>query len=227
MVTFAQLEQLFKDSSLLTLALTHRSWINENAQQTTSNERLEFLGDAIVEFVVSSHLYSVFPDKVEGYLTNMRANLVNTTNLASIAAEMGVGNKLLLSKGEEVGGGRTNPSLLADSFEAIVGALFIDSGLEATTEFINNTVLATLDKMLTLPLKDAKSLLQEEVQAKGLAAPKYRVVSETGPDHNKTFTVEVVVDSQVAATGIGRSKSEAEQSAAKSALALPTSLPVQ
>ncbi len=212
------MQKLFKDQTLLKQALTHRSWVNENAQNNGTNERLEFLGDAILEFIVSKAIYSQFKDKEEGYLTALRANLVNTKNLAEVATNLKIGDMILLSRGEEEGGGRTNSSLLADTVEAIIGALFMDQGIKAAEEFVVKNILVDADKKSQLPLKDPKSLLQEKVQAKSLPAPKYQVVSEEGPDHNKNFVVEVTINGKAGAKGKGRSKSEAEQDAASNAL---------
>lgn len=208
----------FQDKNLLKQALTHRSWVNENSDNYGTNERLEFLGDAILEFLVSTEIYNKFPKEEEGYLTALRANLVNTKNLAEVAKKLGIGEMILLSKGEEDGGGRTNSSLLADTVEAIIGALFLDQGITASEKFIKDNILIDADKKASLPLKDPKSLLQEKVQAKNLPAPKYQVISEIGPDHNKEFTTEVIINGKPEAKGMGKSKSEAEQDAAGSAL---------
>lgn len=208
----------FQDTNLLEQALTHRSWVNENAQNLGTNERLEFLGDAILEFLVSKEIYRRFPNEEEGYLTALRANLVNTKNLAEVATKLEIGKLIKLSKGEEDGGGRLNSSLLADTVEAIIGALFLDQGIEAAEKFVKENILIDADKKASLPLKDPKSLLQEKVQAKNLPAPKYQVISENGPDHNKEFTIEVVVNGKSVAKGLGKSKSEAEQDAATNAL---------
>lgn len=212
------IELHFKNPDLLKQALTHRSWVNENTRNNGTNERLEFLGDAVLEFVVSKEIYNKFPNEEEGYLTSLRANLVNTKNLSEVAIKLGLGEMMLLSKGEVDGGGRTNSSLLADLVEAVIGALFIDQGMQASEKFIQNYILVDTERKSKMPLKDAKSLLQEKVQAKNLPAPKYQVVNEVGPDHNKKFTIEVIVNSSVLAEGIGRSKSEAEQDAASNAL---------
>lgn len=210
--------KLFSNQDLYLQALTHRSWVNENQGQRGTNERLEFLGDAILEFVVSKAIYDRFPNEEEGYLTALRANLVNTKNLSQVAEKLNIGSEIFLSKGEEDGGGRTNASLLADTVEAIIGALFLDQGIESSQKFIEENILIDVDKKATLPLKDPKSLLQEKVQSQSLPAPKYQVVSETGPDHNKVFTVEVIINGQSKANGVGKSKSEAEQDAASNAL---------
>lgn len=213
------LKKSFKDKKLFDLALTHRSWVNEHKGQRTSNERLEFLGDAILEFIVSKELFSKFPDKEEGYLTALRANLVNTTSLAGIAKKLALGEAIYLSKGEEEGGGRTNTSLLADTVEAIIGAIFIDRGTEASEEFIQKNLLDELEERAAQPLKDFKSRLQEYVQSKSLPAPRYQVIEESGPDHDKKFVIEVLVEGAPWARGEGKSKSTAEQEAARQALA--------
>lgn len=212
------MNKLFTNQKLYLQALTHRSWVNENSENHGTNERLEFLGDAILEFVVSKAIYEKFPKEEEGYLTALRANLVNTKNLSQVAEKLKIGEEIFLSKGEIEGGGRTNSSLLADTVEAIIGALFLDRGIKASEEFITQNILVDAEKKASLPLKDPKSLLQEKVQARGLSAPKYVVVSEIGPDHNKEFKIEVIIDGKAAATGIGKSKSEAEQDAASNAL---------
>jgi len=212
------LSNLFTNKNLFDLALTHRSWVNEHKGKRTSNERLEFLGDAVLEFIVSRELYKTFPDKEEGYLTALRSNLVNTNFLAEIAENLNLGDMIYLSKGEEETGGRTNLSLLADTVEAIIGALFIDQGLSASEEFINKNLLIDLEKRAKLPLKDAKSLLQEYVQSRSLPTPKYKVIKEEGPDHNKKFKIEVIVNEKSWGTGLGKSKAIAEQEAAKSTL---------
>ena len=193
MTDLSSLEAKFKNKDLLTQALTHKSWVNENKGSRESNERLEFLGDAVLEFVVSNELYIRFPKKEEGYLTALRASIVNTVNLAEAARKMGVGESIFLSKGEEEGGGRDNPSLLADTMEAIIGDFFIDQGI-------------------------AKNKFQEFVQSQGLATPQYKVAEESGPDHDKSFTVNAVVGKETWGTGKGKSKSEAAQLAAEKAL---------
>lgn len=218
MADIKNLEKSFKNKSLLETALTHKSWINENPDIRESNERLEFLGDAILEYLVSEALYRKFPDKEEGFLTTLRASLVNTVNLAKIARKLDIGKLLFLSKGEEETGGRENSSLLADTLEAIIGALYLDQGIENLTKFINEYFLSEIAVKISGPLKDAKSRLQEGVQAKGLTAPKYIVVEELGPDHQKIFIVEVVVNNKSLGKGQGKSKSEAEQEAAQVAL---------
>ena len=218
MTNITNLKKHFKNPDLLTQALTHKSWINEHPQNFGTNERLEFLGDAVLELIVSKHLYEQFPDKEEGYLTALRANLVNTTNLVAVAAKLDLGDSLNLSRGEEETGGRKNPSLLADTVEAIIGALFMDSGFRKVEEFVKINLLDDLNIKLSQPLKDPKSRLQEIVQSKGKIAPKYTVSNESGPDHAKEFVVEVLVDGKPIASGSGKSKGEAEQKAAETAL---------
>lgn len=219
MDNLVNLKKLFHNQELLDQALTHKSWVNEHQNVRGSNERLEFLGDAVLEFVVSEELYQRFPEKEEGYLTTLRANLVNTQNLASLAQKLNLGEGLLLSKGEEDGGGRDNPSLLADTVEAIIGALFLDQGMAEATAFIKENIITEIPQKVENPLKDAKSRLQEYVQAKSLATPKYKVVSEAGPDHDKKFVIEVMVGGKSWGVGEGKSKATAEQNAAIEALA--------
>ncbi len=218
MTNITSIKKTFKNKDLIKRALTHRSWVNENQGKRSTNERLEFLGDAILEFVVSKTIFEKFPKKEEGYLTALRANIVNTVNLSRIARKIKVGEALYLSKGEEEGGGRDNDSLLADTVEAIIGAVFIDQGLEKASEFINTNILFDLEKMSKKELKDSKSMLQETVQARGFVTPKYNVIKESGPDHSKTFLVEVLVDSKPIAPGVGKNKNIAAQEAAKKAL---------
>ncbi|KKQ92386.1 MAG: Ribonuclease 3 [Microgenomates group bacterium GW2011_GWC1_39_7b] len=213
------LKAKFKNQNLFDSALTHRSWVNEHKGVRTNNERLEFLGDAVLEFIVSKELFAKFPDKEEGYLTALRANIVNTISLSEVAKKLDLGPLIFLSKGEEDGGGRQNTSLLADTVEAIIGAMFIDRGIEASEKFIEENLLKDVEVRAKEPLKDSKSQLQEHVQSLGFSAPKYQVVEESGPDHNKKFIIEVVVNGKPWGRGEGKSKSTAEQDAARQALA--------
>lgn len=212
------LKKLFKNQDLFEQALTHRSWINENSGKRQSNERLEFLGDAILEYVVSEELYRKLPEKEEGFLTALRAKIVNTQNLAKLANELGINGMLYMSKGEEQGGGQENISLLANTVEAVIGAIFIDRGLDEAGKFIKKYLLADLKQKLAEPLKDAKSRLQELIQAEGKLTPEYRVVKESGPDHNKIFEIEVEINGEPTAKGTGKNKNQAEQDAALKAL---------
>ena len=218
MVDIKKLKEEFKDKNLFNQALTHRSWLNEHKGERSSNERLEFLGDAILEFVVSREIYTKFADKEEGYLTALRANLVNTVALGEFAKKINLGTALYLSKGEEDSGGRTNSSLLADTVEAIIGAIFIDRGLPDSETFIKENIMAEVDKKASEPLKDPKSRLQEYVQSQGFSAPKYKVVEESGPDHAKKFVIDVIVNNSPWGRGDGKSKGSAEQAAALQAL---------
>lgn len=213
-----KLVTFFNNQELLDQALTHKSWVNENMGVRGSNERLEFLGDAVLEFVISAEIFRKFPDKEEGFLTALRSSLVNTENLASVAVKLNVGEKIYLSKGEEESGGRTNNSLLADTVEAIIGALYMDQGLEYATKFIMDNIAAEIPEKIEQPLKDPKSRLQEYVQSMSFPTPNYRVIEETGPDHSKHFQIEVFVNGDTWGRGEGKSKSLAEQAAAKNAL---------
>ncbi len=204
---------------LLSLAFTHRSFLNENPSQKEHNERLEFLGDAVLELATSEFLYSRFPHSPEGELTAYRAALVKTTSLAETATSLGYGQSLKLSKGEELSGGRTNPSLLADTFEAVLGAIYLDQGYPTVVKFLSQHIFNRIDYIIEHNLhKDFKSSLQELVQSQGLNSPEYVVAQESGPDHSKTFVVNVMVNGKVLAQGEGKSKQEAQQTAAKHAL---------
>ncbi len=208
-----------RNKKLLEEALTHRSYLNESREKVPSNERLEFLGDSILSFVVSDYLFSTYPQFNEGKLTNLRSLLVNTRTLALIAKECELGSRLRLSKGEEEGGGRNNQSLLADTFEAFLGALFLDQGIEAVEKFINSAVIPRADDFIKKNmLKDPKSMLQEYIQAKKQNSPLYKVLSEQGPAHARQFRVGAYVGEKLLGEGAGKSKQEAEENAAKSAL---------
>jgi ribonuclease-3 len=211
----------FHNQQLLTTALTHRSALNENISTSSeSNERLEFLGDAILELATTQFLFDKLPTEQEGILTAYRSALVKTTTLAEVALELGLGEKLFMSRGEEATGGRTNVSLLADTFEAVIGALYLDQGYEAVKTFLDMHLFPKFAMIQQQKLyKDAKSQLQELVQAQGFEAPAYEVIQEVGPDHDKEFTVQVLVGSQVKGTGTGKSKQQAQQAAAAQALA--------
>lgn len=208
-----------ESQKLLEEALTHRSYLNEVKVKISSNERLEFLGDSILSFVVSDYLFSKYPDFNEGKLTNLRSLLVNTKILAELAKNCDLGAKLRLSKGEEESGGRSNPSILADTFEAFLGALFLDKGIDAARDFIHTTVIPQADEFLKKNmLKDPKSRFQELIQSKKLGSPHYKVTLEEGPAHARKFTVGVYVNEKLLAEGSGKSKQEAEEQAASEAL---------
>lgn len=208
----------FKDKSLLHTALIHRSYLNENPAETESNERLEFLGDAVLEFVVSDELYRRFPKENEGHLTTLRARLVDTASLSETAKVLDLGQAIYLSRGEDRGGGRENIGLLANTVEAIIGAIFLDKGITGAAEFIDKHLMSKVPEIVKKSLKDPKSLLQEYVQASGFPTPTYKVISESGPDHAKSFTVEVLVNRTSFAEGKGGSKQAATLDAATNAL---------
>lgn len=210
----------FHNRTLLLQAITHRSFLNENPAATHSdNERLEFLGDALLDFVTAEYLYDHFPQLSEGELTSLRAALVRSTTLANFAREIDLGDYLLLGRGEAAGGGRDRRSLLCAAFEALVGAILLDQGLTTTQAFALQFVEPTLANITSNELdKDAKSDLQELSQGQWQLTPSYQTVSEDGPDHAKEFTVEVLVGDKVVGRGIGRNKQTAAQRAARQAL---------
>lgn len=209
----------FTNQALFENAFTHRSYLNETKEKLTSNERLEFLGDSILSFIVSTKLYATYEDFDEGILTNLRSLLVNTKSLASIAKELEFGKYLRLSKGEEESKGRENESLLANCFEAYIGALFMDQGIEAVRDFLSQVLFPKIEVYVQNRLfKDPKSLLQEHVQSQKQSSPSYKVLHEEGPPHAKVFTVGVFVNANQLGEGTGKSKQEAEENAAKLAL---------
>ncbi len=215
------LNVVFKDKTLLQLSLTHRSFLNEShlQQKTESNERLEFLGDAILEFIISNFLYEKFPQKEEGWLTNLRSNVVRTTALAQIAKTLNFGKHILMSRGEKEAKGNQNPSILADTTEAIIGAIYLDQGLKETQDFIETNFMPIWEKWVEKgELKDAKSLLQEKIQVNNSPPPIYKTLEETGPDHQKVFIVGVYLKDKLLAKGKGKSKREAESNAAQKVL---------
>jgi ribonuclease-3 len=208
-----------KDWLLLSRALTHRSYLNEHSEALEDNERLEFLGDAVLDFLVGAWLYNQYPEMPEGDLTRMRAALVHTEQLAEFARRLKLGNALRLGKGEDQGGGRDRDALLCDGFEAVIGALFISSGIEAVQKFICPFLEeASRDILKNHKNEDSKSLLQEWAQFNGYQAPTYITRSSTGPDHSKMFSVDVLINDVYRATGSGSSKQAAEKAAAREAL---------
>jgi ribonuclease-3 len=212
----------FRNKALLQQALTHRSYINEHGESSVGdNERLEFLGDAVLDFLVGDILFQRYPDMPEGNLTRLRAALVRTESLADLAQQAQMGICMWMGKGEESSGGRERLTNLCAAFEAVVGALYLDQGLDAVREFIQPRLDSMLEQILSEALdKDARSTLQEWSQANRGLTPIYRMVSSSGPDHQKEFVVEVVIGDQVVARGTGRSKQAAAQSAAREALRL-------
>ncbi len=216
----------FDDKSLLQQAFVHRSYINENPGfKLQSNERLEFLGDAVLGFVVAENLYRLFPDLSEGALTSMRAALVRSETLARVGRRLGLGAYLFLGRGEEAAGGRLRPTILASTFEALLGALLLDRGLDACRHFILTTLQDELARVVReKSSKDYKSRLQETTQGRWQLTPTYRTIAVEGPDHDRIFTVEVLVGGKPLAQGTGRNKQAAEQDAARQALTLVADL---
>ena len=209
----------FKDYFLLTRALTHRSYLNENKDAIEDNERLEFLGDAVLDFMVAEWLYNHYPEKPEGDLTRLRAALVYTDQLANFAKGINLGMALRLGKGEIQAGGRDRVTLLCDAFEALIGALYLHGGMTAVNTFMVPLLIDVVDLIFHNHLDDdTKSRLQEWAQGQGFSSPKYILVADEGPDHNKTFEMEVWIGNKPYGRGIGSNKQSAEKNAAKEAL---------
>jgi ribonuclease III len=214
-----QFKYRYKNIRFLETALTHRSYLNENRAILESNERLEFLGDAVLELIVSEFLYLKFPKLPEGRLTAYRSKIVQTRTLAAVANNLNLGECLLLSRGEAASGGRQNSSILADLVEAIIGSLYLDGGINAAFSFVKAQLLENYQDLIkSEDVEDWKSKLQEVVQAKGGIAPTYEVIDETGPDHSRIFTVGVNFFDKLQTTGTGKSKQAAQQVAARKAL---------
>ena len=218
----AAINHRFASRRLLQHALTHRSYANERAGDVADNEVMEFLGDAVLGLVVSELLYRRSPELSEGKMSKLKAFLVSAEMLARRAEAIDLGSYLVLGRGEEKTAGRAKDSLLANAFEAVIAAVYLDAGLEAATDFVDRTIWPQLGASVPEdhPLSDYKSLLQERLQAQSGELPVYRVVAEQGPDHDKIFRVEVVVDGEPLTEGEGRTKKAAEQEAAESALAM-------
>lgn len=210
----------FKDKSLLQKAFTHRSYINENRRGALEhNERLEFLGDAVLELVATHFLYNKYPDKNEGDLTSYRSALVNAVTLSDVAQKLGMNEFLLLSRGEAKDTGRARQFILANTMEAFIGALFLDSGYDVADSFIKKHILSLIDDIVAKKSwLDAKSFFQEKAQEIDGVTPTYTVLGESGPDHDKHFTVAVAIGREQVASGDGKSKQEAEQEAARKGL---------
>lgn len=208
----------FQNPAALTRALIHRSYLNENDDVEEDNERLEFLGDAVLDLVAAEMLYRRLPEMQEGRLTRLRAALVSTERLAALAQALGLGPLIHMGKGEEASGGRTRPSMLSDVFEAVIGAYYLDSGLEAVRAFVEPLFTPLLEQVIRDDAEvDSKSLLQEWSQAERRQIPSYRVIAESGPDHERSFIVQVSLGDEVVGRGEGRSKRAAEQAAAADA----------
>ncbi len=212
----------FKDKSLLRQSLTHRSYINENqGRRGHHNERLEFLGDAVLELVITEYLYNKNSKSTEGEMTGLRAALVNANMLYEVAKEIEIGDYLLLSKGEAKDIGRARQYILANAFEALIGAIYLDQGYEAVVSFLKKNLFPKLKKVIENKLWiDAKSLFQEKAQEVLGITPNYKVISESGPDHDKRFVVGVYLDKKLVAEAQGDSKQGAEESSARKALKL-------
>jgi len=209
----------FRNAMLLKQAFTHASYVNEHRfSQNQDNERLEFLGDAVLELTVSEFLYNLYPDRPEGELTKLRASIVCEPSLVQFALSLDFGRYVLLGKGEEMTGGRTRPALLADVFESFVGALYLDQGLEAVRQFLHDHVFPSITVNGRPQMSDYKTELQELTQHHSMGALEYRIVEERGPAHEREFVSEVYMGSKCLGRGSGRSKKEAEQQAAAVAL---------
>ncbi len=224
---FAKCEEkigiVFKDKALLQQAFVHRSYLNENPKDDTTirghNERLEFLGDAVLELAVTDYLYKQYPEKTEGELTSFRAALVNATTVGEVGATLGMNSFMLLSKGESRDNGRARQIILANAYEALLGAIYLDQGYDAAEIFIARTLFPRLTEIVEKSLwQDAKSYFQEKAQDVYGVTPTYKVLSQAGPDHDRVFTIGVYVGTELIAQGTGHSKQEGEQSAARMGL---------
>lgn len=211
---------VFSDKKTLLSAVTHRSYLNENrTAEQEHNERLEFLGDAVLELVITDYLFSKYPEKPEGELTSVRAALVNTNTLAEAATRLGINEFLLLSKGESKDMGRARQYILANAFEALVGSIYLDQGYPSSREFIARSLFDLTDEIVAKRLwQDAKSRFQEMAQEHANVTPSYQTLREEGPDHNREFTVGVYLKNTLVAEGSGKAKQEAEQKAAEKGL---------
>lgn len=215
------LEYRFRDPGLMHLALSHRSWVNNVARgpRPPSNERLEFLGDAVMNAIITDYLYNRYPTCDEGELSKMKSLVVSAKALAPCAALLNLGDFILLSKSEEKSGGRRRPSILADAYEAMLGAVYLDGGYEPVRGLVNRTLIRIMDDVMAdADLANYKSLLLEYSQSRGYGAPHYEVLRETGPEHRKQFVVAVNVQGREWGRGTGASKKDAEQSGARNAL---------
>jgi len=220
---FQQLQEkigiFFRNEKLLIQAFTHSSYVNEHRKRPQEdNERLEFLGDAVLELTISQYLFQHFPHMSEGELTKLRAAIVCEPSLVKFANDLAFGQLVLLGKGEEMTGGRMRPSLLADVFEAFIGALYLDQGMDAVIRFLEQTIFPKIREGAFSHVMDFKSQLQELVQRDGSGTLEYTILDEKGPAHNKEFVARVALNGQELGIGVGRSKKEAEQHAAQMAL---------
>lgn len=209
----------FKSKSILALAFIHRSFVNENKEVTEHNERLEFLGDSILGMLIAEYLYRYLPTTPEGELSYLRSRLVEASSCMTYVQKLGIDRYLLLGKGERMNNGRGRDSIRADLFEAIIGAVYIDGGIEATKNFIFRNFSKDIEDILKTPVRNWKAQLQDYCQKKYHQTPIYKVVSESGPDHSKIFNISVIINNQEMGYGDGPSKKEAQQAAAQDALA--------
>ncbi len=215
-----QIDYEFKDKTFLKIALTHSSYANEAGKKIQSYERLEFLGDSVLGIVTSDYIFKNFPDLPEGELTKLRSSLVCEKQLCNFSKTLGVHKFLKLSRGEKRSGGENRPSILADVFESILAAVYLDGGMDEAKKLALKFIIPAINNPKTKDIRDYKTDLQEVVQKNPEETAEYVLVNEIGPDHNKSFTVEVRINSNVVGTGIGKSKKEAEQRAAKETLKL-------
>lgn len=212
----------FKNRDILYNALTHSSYNNENnIEYKFNNERLEFLGDATLELIISEYLYRNFPDLTEGEMTKMRARIVCTDSLAESAFQLDLGDMIIMGKGEVMSGGRTRKSIMANTMEAVIGAIYLDRGFHYARNFVMDKLHKIIINVKNGNVnRDYKSILQEIVQREKNHSLKYQLVKEEGPDHNKKFYIDVIIDNKVAGSGVGKNKKEAEQQAAKEGIGL-------
>ncbi|MEI8126141.1 MAG: ribonuclease III [Parachlamydiaceae bacterium] len=215
----AKLQYTFKDHALLALAFVHRSYINEHKEVPQHNERLEFLGDSILGLLTAEYLYRQLPTTAEGDLSYLRSRLVEASSCVSFVQNLGIEQYLLLGKGERMNDGRGRDSILADLFEAIIGAIYLDGGIEAARHFLFSNFKSKIEEILKTPLSNWKAILQDYCQKKHQQTPIYQVLEESGPDHSKKFIIAVIISNQEVGRGTGASKKEAQQSAAADALA--------
>lgn len=217
-----RLQYHFKDSSLLKLALTHPSHAYDSKHRLQNNQRLEFLGDAVLQLTLSDSLFHLFPNEAEGFLTKMRTRLVQTATLARIARSINLGTELIMSRGEEINGGRERENILADATEAVLGAVYLDAGYQAVLKVIQTLWQKEMDAVRQAPGElNPKGQLQEILQDHGGITPTYRIISSEGPDHQKSFSAVVTWNGKDLGQGTGRSKKEAEIEAARAALLSP------
>lgn len=210
----------FQNPELLEIALTHRSYLNEHpGAKIQNNERQEYLGDAVLELIISDYIFRKYPDKAEGELTSIRSAVVRTESLAEESRKLGIGEHLRMSKGEEDSGGKDKDYLLANAYEAVLGAIYLDSGMESCVQFVTRTLIPKIDNIVENNLFiDPKTQAQEIIQSKYKTTPTYEIVKEEGPDHDKKFTVALLINKKEKAQGQGTSKQKAEESAALAAI---------